>query len=81
MSSAMAAYEPGSCTMASIVSTGDSSGQNRDRMMAAAQVGDAFLLAIHEKRHTYDPSSPFGAWLATIARYKFIKVEAAERVS
>ena len=47
--------------------------------MAAAQVGDAFLLAIHEKRHTYDPSSPFGAWLATIARYKFIKVEAAER--
>jgi RNA polymerase sigma factor (sigma-70 family) len=30
------------------------------------------LLAIHEKRHTYDPTRPFGAWLAAIARYKWI---------
>jgi RNA polymerase sigma factor (sigma-70 family) len=30
------------------------------------------LLAIHEKRHTYDPSRPFVAWLAAIARYKWI---------
>ena len=30
------------------------------------------LLAIHEKRHTYDPSRPFGPWLAAIARYKWI---------
>ncbi len=42
------------------------------------------LLAIHEKRHTYDPARPFGPWLAAIARYKWIdrlrslKSEAAE---
>ena len=30
------------------------------------------LIAVHEKRHTYDPSRPFGAWLAAIARYKWI---------
>ena len=30
------------------------------------------LLAIHEKRHTYDPARPFGPWLAGIARYKWI---------
>jgi RNA polymerase sigma factor (sigma-70 family) len=30
------------------------------------------LLAIHEKRHTYDPSRPFGPWLAAVARYKWI---------
>jgi RNA polymerase sigma-70 factor (ECF subfamily) len=29
------------------------------------------LLAIHQKRHTYDPLQPFGAWLAAIARYKW----------
>jgi RNA polymerase sigma-70 factor (ECF subfamily) len=105
--------------MAPIVSagTGEAPGQNWDRMMAAAQVGDAnayrtlltelaswlrryyarrlpaamtedavqdVLLAIHEKRHTYDPTRPFGPWLAAIARYKWIdrlrslKTEAAE---
>ena len=42
------------------------------------------LLAIHEKRHTYDPVRPFGPWLAAIARYKWIdrlralKAEASE---
>jgi RNA polymerase sigma-70 factor (ECF subfamily) len=30
------------------------------------------LLAVHEKRHTYDPSRPFAPWLAAIARYKWI---------
>jgi RNA polymerase sigma-70 factor (ECF subfamily) len=30
------------------------------------------LLAVHEKRHTYDTSRPFGPWLAAIARYKWI---------
>jgi RNA polymerase sigma factor (sigma-70 family) len=30
------------------------------------------LLAVHEKRHTYDPARPFGPWLAAIARYKWI---------
>ena len=96
---------------------GDAAGQNWDRMMVAAQMGDAkaykallaelalwlrryyarrlppaviedtvqdVLLAIHEKRHTYDPARPFGPWLAAIARYKWIdrlrslKAEAAE---
>jgi RNA polymerase sigma-70 factor (ECF subfamily) len=42
------------------------------------------LLAIHEKRRTYDPARPFGPWLAAIARYKWIdqlrsiKAEASE---
>jgi RNA polymerase sigma factor (sigma-70 family) len=30
------------------------------------------LLAVHEKRQTYDPSRPFVPWLAAIARYKWI---------
>jgi RNA polymerase sigma-70 factor (ECF subfamily) len=30
------------------------------------------LIAIHEKRHTYDPRRPFQPWLAAIARYKWI---------
>ena len=30
------------------------------------------LLAVHLKRHTYDPSRPFAPWLASIARYKWI---------
>jgi RNA polymerase sigma factor (sigma-70 family) len=119
VSGATAASEPGSSDMAPIVSAkaGDAPGHSWDRMMAAAQVGDAnayrtllaelapwlrryyarrlppamtedavqdVLLAIHEKRHTYDPARPFGPWLAAIARYKWIdrlrslKAEAAE---
>ena len=45
------------------------------RRLPPAMVEDATqdtLLAIHEKRHTYDPSRPFGPWLAAIARYKWI---------
>ncbi|MBE7211703.1 MAG: sigma-70 family RNA polymerase sigma factor [Gluconacetobacter diazotrophicus] len=30
------------------------------------------LLALHEKRHTFDPSRPFGPWLAAIARHKWL---------
>lgn len=30
------------------------------------------LVAVHEKRHTYDPGRPLIAWLAAIARYKWI---------
>ena len=30
------------------------------------------LIAVHERRATYDPSRPFGAWLYAIARYKLI---------
>jgi RNA polymerase sigma factor (sigma-70 family) len=45
------------------------------RRLPPAMVEDAVqdtLLAIHEKRHTYDPSRPFEPWLAAIARYKWI---------
>jgi RNA polymerase sigma-70 factor (ECF subfamily) len=30
------------------------------------------LLAIHDKRHTYDRSQPIGAWAFAIARYKLV---------
>jgi RNA polymerase sigma factor (sigma-70 family) len=30
------------------------------------------LIAIHDKRHTYDPRRPFKPWLAAIARHKWI---------
>lgn len=30
------------------------------------------LLAVHNKRHTYDPSQPVTAWLYAIARYKLV---------
>lgn len=30
------------------------------------------LLAVHLKRHTWDPAAPFGPWLFTIARNKLI---------
>jgi RNA polymerase sigma factor (sigma-70 family) len=57
------------------------------RRLPPAMIEDAVqdvLLAIHEKRHTYDPTRPFGPWLAAIARYKWIdrlrslKADAAE---
>lgn len=40
-----------------------------------AHVDDAVqeaLIAIHEKRHSYDPARPFRPWLAAIARYKWV---------
>lgn len=40
-------------------------------MMVEDAVQDV-LLAIHEKRHTYDPARPFAPWLAAIARHKWI---------
>lgn len=42
-----------------------------DRAEAEDRVQE-ILLALHEKRHTYDPSQPFEPWLFTIARYKLI---------
>lgn len=45
------------------------------RRLPPAQVDDAVqevLIALHEKRHTYDPGRPFLVWLAAIARYKWI---------
>lgn len=45
------------------------------RRLPPAMVDDTVqevLLAIHEKRHTYDPGQAFGPWLAAIARYKWV---------
>jgi RNA polymerase sigma factor (sigma-70 family) len=45
------------------------------RRLPSSMVDDATqeaLIAVHDKRHTYDPSLPFGPWLAAIARYKWI---------
>lgn len=40
------------------------------------------LIAIHEKRFTYEPSRPFGPWLAAIARYKWIdRLRSLKRMS
>lgn len=30
------------------------------------------LLAVHRRRHTYDPAYPLGPWLAAIAKRKWI---------
>ncbi len=30
------------------------------------------LIAVHTRRHTYDPSQPFTPWMHAIARYKFL---------
>ncbi|WBO24049.1 sigma-70 family RNA polymerase sigma factor [Sphingomonas abietis] len=45
------------------------------RRLPQGSVDDAVqdtLIAIHEKRHTYDPARPFRPWLAAVARYKWI---------
>lgn len=45
------------------------------RRLPPAMVEDAVqdtLIAIHEKRHTYDPARPFKPWLIAVARYKWI---------
>jgi RNA polymerase sigma-70 factor (ECF subfamily) len=55
------------------------------RRLPASMVQDAAqdtLIAIHVKRHTFDPSRPFEAWLRAIARYKWIdRLRALERSS
>ena len=45
------------------------------RRLPPGAVDDAVqdtLLAIHQKRHTYDPARPFEHWLMAIARHKWI---------
>jgi len=45
------------------------------RRLPMAMVEDAVqatLIAIHEKRHTFDPRRRFKPWLAAIARHKWI---------
>lgn len=40
------------------------------------------LIAVHEKRFTYEPARPFGPWLAAIARYKWIdRLRSLKRMS
>ncbi|MBV2150111.1 sigma-70 family RNA polymerase sigma factor [Sphingobium sp. AS12] len=55
------------------------------RRLPPAMVDDAVqdtLIAIHEKRHTYDSARPFRPWLAAIARYKWIdRLRAMARTS
>jgi len=45
------------------------------RRLPLAHVEDAVqeaMIALHDKRRTYDPARPFNAWIAGIARYKWI---------
>ena len=45
------------------------------RRLPPASVDDAVqetLIALHTKRHTYEPKRPFGPWLVAIARYKWV---------
>lgn len=35
-------------------------------------VAQEALMALHRKRHTYDPSKPFAPWFVAIARYKWL---------
>lgn len=45
------------------------------RRLPPALVDDSIqdtLMAIHQKRHTYDPARPFEPWLAAVARHKWI---------
>lgn len=45
------------------------------RRLPAAAIEDTVqdtLIAIHEKRHTYDPRRPLKPWATAIARYKWI---------
>lgn len=30
------------------------------------------LMSLHAKRHTYDPSKPFGPWISAVARHRWI---------
>jgi RNA polymerase sigma factor (sigma-70 family) len=49
---------------------------------AAEDARQDALLAIHAKRHTYEPSRSFGAWVIGIARYKWIdRIRDASRYS
>ena len=46
-----------------------------NRRLPPGAVDDAVqdtLLAVHQKRHTYDPARPFEHWLMAVARHKWI---------
>ncbi|WP_243693921.1 sigma-70 family RNA polymerase sigma factor [Sphingomonas sp. BK235] len=45
------------------------------RRLPAGEVDDAVqetLMAVHRRRHTYDPCYPLGPWLAAIAKNKWV---------
>jgi RNA polymerase sigma-70 factor (ECF subfamily) len=45
------------------------------RRLPASDIDDAVqetLLAVHRRRHTYDPRRPFGPWLAALAKHKWV---------
>ena len=45
------------------------------RRLPPGEIDDAVqetLLAVHRRRHTYDPSRPFAPWLAAIAKRKWV---------
>jgi RNA polymerase sigma-70 factor (ECF subfamily) len=45
------------------------------RRLPPGDIDDAIqetLLAVHRRRHTYDPQHPFGPWLAAIAKHKWV---------
>jgi RNA polymerase sigma-70 factor, ECF subfamily len=47
---------------------------------AVDDLAQEVLLAVHEKRHSYDPAQPFLPWLFAIARYKAIDFGRREKV-
>jgi RNA polymerase sigma-70 factor (ECF subfamily) len=53
------------------------------RRLPSVMIDDAAqdaIMAVHEKRHTYDPARPFKPWLNGIARHKWIdRLEAMKR--
>jgi RNA polymerase sigma-70 factor (ECF subfamily) len=46
----------------------------RQSQLDADDVVQETLLAVHNKRHTYDGETPLTAWITAIARYKVIDV-------
>lgn len=50
-------------------------GYHRRRLGNEADTEDLVqesLIAVHERRHTYDPSRPFTAWAYAVARHKLV---------
>lgn len=39
---------------------------------AVEDIAQEALMALHRKRHTYDPEKPFAPWFVAIARYKWL---------
>src|SRR6266704_5661778 len=59
---------------------GKLAGIGRDATEAEDLVQEA-VLAIHVKRHTYDPAQPLTPWVHAIARYKLIDFLRRNRAS